>query len=134
MADLERWSPTACTASCKALGVRIALDDFGTGLSSLRYLQQAAAGGPEDPDRAFVAKVGEGVAGAGRDPPASRAGSACSTVAEGIETEEQLAAVRALGCDHGQGYLFSRPLTETAAAAHLAVSRSSGRRSFPGLR
>jgi len=109
-----------------ALGVRIALDDFGTGFSSLGYLERLPLEGLKI-DRAFVAKVGErgqvlgAIAGLAT-------GLGLSTVAEGIETEEQLAAVRALGCDRGQGYLFSRPLPEADAAAHLArAGRSSGR-------
>lgn len=109
-----------------ALGVRIALDDFGTGFSSLGYLERLPLEGLKI-DRAFIATVQErgqvlgAIAGLAT-------GLGLSTVAEGIETAEQLAAVRALGCDLGQGFLFSRPLTEADAAAHLATARrSSGR-------
>ncbi|MCW3007123.1 MAG: hypothetical protein JWP17_1749 [Solirubrobacterales bacterium] len=94
----------------KALGVMLAIDDFGTGWSSLGHLRRF----PLDVvklDRSFVS-------GLGTEPQdASIAGAiislahalGLSTVAEGIETGEQLAILAALGCDLGQGYLFARP-------------------------
>lgn len=116
-----------------ALGVRIALDDFGTGFSSLGYLERLPLEGLKI-DRAFIATVEErgqvlgAIAGLAT-------GLGLSTVAEGIETAEQLAAVRALGCNLGQGFLFSRPLTEADAAAHLAAAhRSPGRAASPRRR
>ena len=109
-----------------ALGVRIALDDFGTGFSSLGYLERLPLQGLKI-DRAFVASVSDeerqilgAIAGLA-------SGLGLSTVAEGIETPAQLAAVRALGCDRGQGYLFSRPLPEADALAHLTAGTSSAR-------
>lgn len=95
----------------KATGVSIAMDDFGTGLSSLSGLHQL----PIDVlkiDQSFVASFG-----AGR--PVLALASAIIdlarnlhmvTVAEGIETPEQLAVLQSLGCELGQGYLYSRPL------------------------
>jgi diguanylate cyclase (GGDEF)-like protein len=99
----------------KALGITLALDDFGTGYSSLSSLHQL----PVDTvkiDRSFVCqadtshhhrvlieatvKVAESLG--------------MSTVAEGIETEAQAAAVRGQQCAKGQGYLFSRPLASNA--------------------
>ena len=95
----------------KQLGIRLAIDDFGTGYSSLGYLRRF----PIDVlkiDRAFVEGVAEGA-----EPSAvARAIIGLSdalhlaTVAEGIETAGQLGALRALGCQHGQGYYFSRPV------------------------
>ncbi|MDA0172979.1 EAL domain-containing protein [Solirubrobacter taibaiensis] len=106
-----------------ALGVRIALDDFGTGFSSLGYLERLPLEGLKI-DRAFVASA-TGEDGAPGQVLGAIAGLAnglgLSSVAEGIETREQLAIVRALGCDRGQGYLFSRPLTEANAVAYLAL-------------
>jgi diguanylate cyclase (GGDEF)-like protein/PAS domain S-box-containing protein len=113
-------------ADLRELGVRVAVDDFGTGYSSLGYLQQF----PVDVlkiDRAFVAALGAGVAnGAAGARPPGRPGVddaalvraivhlghtlALETVAEGIEDAGQAAALRALGCSLGQGYLFARPL------------------------
>ncbi|MFB9182080.1 putative bifunctional diguanylate cyclase/phosphodiesterase [Dactylosporangium sucinum] len=91
----------------RADGVRIAIDDFGTGYSSLAYLAHL----PVDVlkiDRAFLATA--------VDTPLMRAilqlaeGLSLQTVAEGVETQAQAAALRALGCDGAQGYLFSRPV------------------------
>ena len=94
----------------KALGVRIALDDFGTGYSSLATLRAF----PFDEvkiDRGFVAGMAEG----GRDAAIVRAvlglarGLGLPVVAEGVETEAQLAALRREGCDAVQGWLIGRP-------------------------
>ena len=94
----------------RLMGISIVLDDFGTGYSSLSYLRMF----PFDKikiDRSFVhelaknadcAAIVSAVAGLGRS---LRIG----TVAEGIETEDQLLLVRAAGCTHAQGYLFGRP-------------------------
>jgi len=94
----------------KAIGVELAIDDFGTGYSSLAYLQRF----PIDVlkiDRSFVD-------GLGPDPDDSRIVSVIvgladtlglSCVAEGVETAEQLAALRRLGCEEAQGYYFARP-------------------------
>jgi diguanylate cyclase (GGDEF)-like protein len=99
----------------RRLGVRLALDDFGTGYSSLSYLQRL----PVDIlkiDRSFVA----GVAGSTEDSALARAiitlgqTLGLEVVAEGVETAEQLAALRELGCQLGQGYYFARPLDPEA--------------------
>ena len=94
----------------KALGVRISIDDFGTGFSSLAYLRRF----PLDElkvDKSFVD-------GLGRDPEATAIVAAVmgmahaldlTVVAEGVETEAQAAALRNLGCDEAQGYLYARP-------------------------
>ena len=94
----------------RKLGVHIGLDDFGTGYSSLAYLKRF----PLDfvkIDRCFVA-------GLGHDPEDDAIVDAIislaralglSTVAEGVETVDQLEHLRALGCDRTQGYLFARP-------------------------
>jgi EAL domain-containing protein (putative c-di-GMP-specific phosphodiesterase class I) len=95
----------------RALGVRISMDDFGTGYSSLSYLRSF----PFDKikiDRTFMKNLRPGedsmaiikaVIGLGRS-------LGMSTTAEGIETEEQLNAVKEQGCDEVQGFLFSPPL------------------------
>jgi len=108
MDDLERRrSPLA---ELRDLGLRIALDDFGTGYSSLTYLKRF----PVDCikiDQSFVA----GVADEGFDAAIVESvidlahAVGLSVVAEGLETPEQLERLRELGCDHAQGYLFSKP-------------------------
>jgi EAL domain-containing protein (putative c-di-GMP-specific phosphodiesterase class I) len=95
----------------KGLGVQISLDDFGTGYSSLSYLHRF----PLDAlkiDRSFVGEIDvderttrlvETVLNLSR-------GLGVAAVAEGIETEGQLAHLRALNCDMGQGFYFAPPL------------------------
>jgi EAL domain-containing protein (putative c-di-GMP-specific phosphodiesterase class I) len=110
----------AILTDLRRLGVRLALDDFGTGYSSLSYLQRL----PVDIlkiDRSFVA----GVAKSTEDSALARGiltlgqTLGLETVAEGIETAEQLAALRELGCQLGQGYYFARPLGPAAVDALL---------------
>jgi diguanylate cyclase (GGDEF)-like protein/PAS domain S-box-containing protein len=96
----------------RALGVRIALDDFGTGYSSLGYLRVF----PFDKikiDKSFVAEIAERadcqiIVRAVRD---IAHGLDMTVTAEGVETEQQAALLREIGCDEFQGYLFSRPLS-----------------------
>lgn len=107
-------------AEIKKLGVRLAIDDFGTGYSSLSQLKRF----PIDTlkvDRSFI-----------RDIPANAADKAIAeavismgktlgvvVVAEGVETAEQYAFLRASGCDQMQGYYFSKPCHPDAFAALL---------------
>jgi diguanylate cyclase (GGDEF)-like protein len=102
----------------RALGVRVSLDDFGAGYSSLGYLRRF----PFDTikiDRSFVRDVpGNREAAAIVRAIATLGGTLGKTItAEGVETDEQLKAVRALGCSQAQGYLIStpRPVNELAA-------------------
>jgi diguanylate cyclase (GGDEF)-like protein/PAS domain S-box-containing protein len=107
----------------KTVGVRLAIDDFGTGYSSLSYLQRF----PIDIlkiAKPFVDDVGI----PSTDPALARAIIALGetlclrTIAEGIEAAEQLAGLRALGCELGQGYYLSRPVSGAAMAELLAGS------------
>jgi diguanylate cyclase len=105
----------------KSLGVRIAMDDFGTGYSSLSYLQSF----PFDKikiDQTFIAKIGNNfqaaaiihaILGLGRT-------LALPVIAEGVETEEQLAFLAKEGCEI-QGYLIGRP-QPIARYQHLVTS------------
>ncbi|WP_162561187.1 EAL domain-containing protein [Methylobacterium terrae] len=94
----------------RRLGARIALDDFGTGYSSLSYLRRF----PFDTikiDRSFVADIADpGTAAIVRAVVGIAAQLGATVTAEGIETEDQLAAVRREGCTEVQGYLFGRPV------------------------
>ena len=104
----------------KALGVQIAIDDFGTGYSSLAYLRRF----PVDYlkiDRSFVGDLGIHSEAQGIVDAVVRLAHSLGmeAIAEGIETVEQLAEVRAMDCAYAQGYFFSRPLTSEAAGALL---------------
>jgi len=108
----------------KGLGIRLAVDDFGTGYSSLDYLRRF----PVDIlkiDRSFVTGVDGGV----KESTLCRAILALGnslglqTLAEGIETTGQLGALRTLGCDLGQGFLFARPLAADAVSDFAAPLR-----------
>ncbi|WP_053081584.1 EAL domain-containing protein [Methylobacterium aquaticum] len=92
------------------LGVRIALDDFGTGYSSLSYLRRF----PFDTikiDRSFIADIADpDTAAIVRAVVGIAAQLGATVTAEGIETEDQFAAVRQEGCTEVQGYLFGRPV------------------------
>ena len=105
----------------RATGVGIYLDDFGTGYSSLAYLHQL----PLDAikiDRTFVMGMQPGTTHLQLvHTVRSLARSiGVTAVAEGVETNEQLVALRALGCESAQGYLFSRPLPASEIGALLA--------------
>jgi diguanylate cyclase (GGDEF)-like protein len=99
----------------KALGLKLALDDFGTGYSSLACLHLL----PVDTvkiDRSFVCQADQSLHHKVLVDATVRVAHSLgmNTVAEGIETPAQLDVVQELGCDKGQGYLFSRPLTSAA--------------------
>jgi diguanylate cyclase (GGDEF)-like protein len=118
----------------KELGVRIAIDDFGTGYSSLAHLQQF----PVDAlkiDRSFISGLKHNKEGETLIRTLVQLGKALSieTFAEGIEQHQELSLLQDEDCDHGQGFLFARPLdaaaTEAffrdgAAAAALALARA----------
>ena len=116
-------SVQAVLLALKALGVTLALDDFGTGYSSLASLHQF----PVDVvkiDRTFTAQVDcslhHRVLVQATVMVADSLGM--STVVEGIETEAQSAVVQQLGCNKGQGYLFSRPLEARALGDWLKLA------------
>lgn len=113
-------SAAAALASLRALGIAVSVDDFGTGYSTLAYLRAF----PLDVlkiDRSFITGL--------TDNPVDRQivdsvitlarALGLHTVAEGVETEQQLEALRALGCDSVQGYLIARPLPIEAFIAFV---------------
>ena len=104
----------------KSLGVRLSMDDFGTGFSSLSYLKQF----PLDElkiDQIFVSDLpGDSGSAAIVSSVISMAhGLGLEVTAEGVETAAQRAVLKSYGCDHFQGYLFSRPLAAPGFAALL---------------
>jgi diguanylate cyclase (GGDEF)-like protein len=115
----------------KAMGIRIALDDFGTGYSSLSYLRRFSFDKIKI-DKAFV----QGQA----DDPGVRVileailgmcnNLGLATIAEGVETQEQLQLLQALGCSEIQGYLLGRPMprdrVQTFIRSHLGSPAATG--------
>lgn len=111
--------------SVTALGVAIELDDFGTGYSSLAQLSSLPVRALKI-DRAFVSDIHDARNGAIVDSILALARAlAIETVAEGIETEAQLAQLVAKGCQLGQGYLFARPQPAEEIDRQLAEGRWS---------
>lgn len=113
---------TQTLQSLRALGVTLSIDDFGTGYSSLTYLRRFPVHHLKV-DPSFVSSITEDA-------------DACQIVrlivqlahslrlrcvAEGIETPEQLALLKAMGCDEGQGYLLARPMPMATVAEWLAT-------------
>jgi diguanylate cyclase (GGDEF)-like protein/PAS domain S-box-containing protein len=103
----------------RGLGLRTALDDFGTGFSSLSYLRRF----PFDKlkiDRSFVQDIDNpGTASIVSAVVDLGLGLGMSVTAEGVETEMQLASVRAKGCTEVQGYFFSKPVSASQVAAFV---------------
>jgi diguanylate cyclase (GGDEF)-like protein len=115
-------------AGLKSLGIRVAIDDFGTGYSSLAYLQRF----PVDAlkiDRTFISRIATSADAAALIRTLVQLGRSMklSTVAEGIETNDQLARLRAEDVELGQGFLFARPLDAEAMGAVLERTRSARR-------
>jgi EAL domain-containing protein (putative c-di-GMP-specific phosphodiesterase class I) len=114
-------------------GVRIVIDDFGTRYSSLAYLQLLPISGIKI-DQSFVRELGvrsssasivSAMVGIAR-------GFGLTLVAEGVEKQEHVDALRAFGCDVMQGYLFSRPLPAAEVDHYLERYSASARTSPEG--
>lgn len=115
----------ATLQAIKALGVRLAVDDFGTGYSSLSYLRKF----PVD-----VLKIDQSfIHGLSHEPKDAALVSAIiqlgrslnlSIIAEGVETQEQLAFLKQQGCEEGQGYYFSKALPADSFARLLRAQAS----------
>ncbi|MBM3989495.1 MAG: EAL domain-containing protein [Planctomycetes bacterium] len=112
----------------KELGLKLSIDDFGTGYSSLSYLQRF----PIDSlkiDRSFVQHLGSERGEHSDDARIARTivmigrNLGKSVVAEGVETAAQLSLMRAVECDHAQGYFFSKAVDGDAAMALMAAGR-----------
>ncbi|MDQ0654080.1 bifunctional diguanylate cyclase/phosphodiesterase [Pseudomonas cedrina] len=110
----------------KQLGIRIAMDDFGTGYSSLSYLRAFPFDGLKI-DRSFLTRLEDSdddkaiiqaIVGLGR-------ALALTVTAEGVETAEHLALLKAVACEEGQGYFLSQPLDNATFNSLLEVYASS---------
>ena len=108
----------------KELDIKVCVDDFGTGYSSLSYLHTF----PIDTlkiDKSFVQDMGRNRHNLEivRTIALLAQNLRLDVIAEGVETPEQLAQLRAIGCGYAQGYLFSRPLTADNVQRLLAENR-----------
>ncbi len=111
----------AILAGLGRLGVGLVIDDFGVGYSGLDYVKRFAVDALKI-DRSFVAGLGrerEDTAIVSATIAFARA-LGLSVTAEGIETEEQLGLLLELGCESGQGYLFSRPVSARVMRGRIA--------------
>jgi EAL domain-containing protein (putative c-di-GMP-specific phosphodiesterase class I) len=113
--------------------VGISVDDFGTGYSSLAQLHRLPVTEIKI-DRSFTTRLAEdrsatfvaGIVGLGQ-------GLGLRVVAEGVETPDQLEALRAMGCERAQGYLLGEPV-EAPALEELLRAGSNGTRQAPSAR
>lgn len=110
----------AVLSKIKELGIKLSIDDFGTGYSSLSYLHRF----PVDTlkiDRSFVGTMEDGSENGEivRTVIALAKAVKLSIVAEGIESIHQFHQLRILGCEYGQGFLFSRPVPASEASKML---------------
>jgi diguanylate cyclase (GGDEF)-like protein len=121
MADVKH--SVASLQKVRSMGVSIAIDDFGTGFSSLSYLAKLPINTLKI-DRSFVAELAS--------TPESNVLVAMiinlahslklDVVAEGVETADQSTILREMGCDHGQGYLYSKPIPGEVFSARFLAS------------
>jgi diguanylate cyclase (GGDEF)-like protein len=118
-------SGAALLDELRRTGVRVAIDDFGTGYSSLSYLQELSVDAIKI-DRSFVARLG-------RDDRSDALVNAIvalagildlRVVAEGVETNDQVDALRRFRCTHAQGFLFSKPVPIDDLRTHLGSPTS----------
>lgn len=116
----------------RSLGVRICLDDFGVGYSSLSYLRSFPFKKIKI-DRSFIRDVVDNREAAAIVRAITTLGASLGmlTTAEGVELPEQVQVLRSLGCDEGQGYLFSRPLLASELDTMLQADRGLVGRHWP---
>ena len=123
LADVE--TAERVLASLRQLGVSVAIDDFGTGHSSLSRLKIM----PVDIlkiDRSFVDEVATSAVDRAIVATVVRLAQAVglSTVAEGVETREQLDLLAEIGCDYAQGFLLAGPVPAAEATSVIAPARA----------
>ena len=107
----------------KDMGIRISLDDFGTGYSSLAYLHKFPFNSLKI-DQSFISRFEEDIEII-RTILLMGHALGLKVVAEGVETQKQVAELRALDCDYWQGYYFSKPVPAQEATALLEKQNNS---------
>ncbi len=125
MGDAEQTLATL--VSLKKMNIRLEIDDFGTGYSSLSYLQRL----PFDVlkiDRSFIRELSAGKGSLDIVKAILQLANSfrLEVIAEGVETEDQLSVLRALGCGSLQGYLFSKPVDADTAERLYLTTRAPG--------
>ena len=122
MKDLGTVSATL--EEIRAMGVQLHVDDFGTGYSSLAYLQNLPVSTLKI-DHSFVEKMTRSPESAElvRTVVAMARSLKLEVVAEGVETDEQLAQLRLLGCEYAQGFLFAKPLGPADVDRFISLAR-----------
>ena len=106
------------------IGVQVQIDDFGTGYSSLSYLNHLNINTLKI-DRSFISSLGHGKRSVVVEAIVRLATDlGIQVVAEGVETERQLESLKGLSCVHGQGFLFSKPVTGDRATELLEALRT----------
>jgi diguanylate cyclase (GGDEF)-like protein/PAS domain S-box-containing protein len=122
----DAMAAEATLARLRALGVKLHMDDFGTGYSSMSHLRDFRLDALKI-DRSFVGHIGP----AGEHAEIVRTIVALGhnlgleVVAEGVETAEQAALLRSLGCEYGQGFHFARPLRAEEARILLVEAQQA---------
>jgi EAL domain-containing protein (putative c-di-GMP-specific phosphodiesterase class I) len=120
MRDVDRTIATLL--ALKELGVQLAIDDFGVGFSSLSQLKRLPPVDMLKIDKSFIDGIGAQDARAIVAAILSLAGALeLTTVAEGVEAQEQATELATLGCELAQGYLFARPQPPEQLEATLAA-------------
>ena len=104
----------------KSRGVMVAIDDFGTGFSSLSYLERLNVDRLKI-DRSFISQMTQANSSQRIVETILQLGHSLdlSIIAEGVETEEQAAALHAIGCEEAQGFLFAKPLEVNDLLAYI---------------
>ena len=117
----------------RALGVQLSIDDFGTGYSSLSYLHRFPVNYLKI-DKSFVGRMSEANDNSEivRTIVTLARNLGLEVIAEGVETEQQNNQLKALGCDYGQGYFFSRPIESEAIPAILVKALQEVQIDFAG--
>jgi EAL domain-containing protein (putative c-di-GMP-specific phosphodiesterase class I) len=121
---MEKAETTSATVhELKAMGIQLYIDDFGTGYSSLSYLHRFSIDALKI-DRSFASRmhVSRKDLEIVRTIIALAQNLGIHAIAEGVETGEQLAQLRALKCEFGQGYFFSKPVAAEEADALMAAA------------